>query len=724
MNPDFQTIDGENTIACDFELQALTPGMTLCGKYRLEKEAGKGGMGVVWKAWDSIGERWVALKFIPPEIRHKEAAMAQVKAVFQTVQALNHPNICPVYCLENDSAYGYFIVKKWLEGQSLSEVKLPREQIIPVLEKVADALDYAHSEGVLHRDVKPSNIFLGDDGKVTLFDFGIAANLHPEAQATKGQFSTSGTDKYMAPEQRKGELQTAQTDEYALALAALELLAGTLSPLAYRKISPEIQAVLDRALSDEPSQRFATCREFVDALSGKVGAQDEEVWEFAEEEETERPEFQPSGKPIKPDFITHPLSQILSDPRRKPKSAFRKWTFWGIFLIASFSLFYALLPSPFQIDGTRVDQYTDSWWRTRAVIPKGVTEIGWGAFKDCTHLKTVVIPESVTEIDNGAFSGCSSLKSVVIPDGVTAIRPSTFSGCTSLESVEIPESVKSIGWAAFYDCRSLKSVVIPKGVEHIVSNTFFGCSSLTSVKIPNNVEEIEFSAFAGCKALKEWSISPNHPFFKTDGPGLYSKDGKILYACIASVKEYRIPDGVMKIGDKAFSECSGLTSVTIPEGVVKIGIWAFSGCSELTSVEIPESVTEIDGGAFSGCSALKSAAIPAGVTAIRVGTFLGCTSLQAVTIPAGVTVIEGSVFSGCTSLTSVTISEGVTTILEEAFKDCKSLTSVTIPESVTRIGTGAFENCPPNMTIYSPEGSQAEVFAKRHEFQWKPLPKK
>ncbi|MBR0193418.1 MAG: hypothetical protein IJQ31_15265, partial [Thermoguttaceae bacterium] len=64
------TLNDASTIQCDFELQALTPGMTLCGKYRLEKEAGKGGMGVVWKAWDSIGERWVALKFIPPEIRH------------------------------------------------------------------------------------------------------------------------------------------------------------------------------------------------------------------------------------------------------------------------------------------------------------------------------------------------------------------------------------------------------------------------------------------------------------------------------------------------------------------------------------------------------------------------------------------------------------------------------------------------------------------------------
>lgn len=265
MNP--RTVNDEVTMNDDFELRDLAAGVTLCGKYRLELEAGKGGMGVVWKAWDAIGERWVALKFLPPGIRHSESAMAQVKSAFHTVQALNHPNICPVYGLEKDPAFGYFVVKKWLEGQPLNELQLPREEILPVLEKVAEALDYAHSEKVIHRDVKPSNIFIGTDGKVTLIDFGIAANLHSENQATQGQFSSSGTEKYMAPEQRSGQLQTAQTDEYALALVAMELFAGSLSPLAFRKVAPEIQDVLETALADKPAERFVTCCEFVKELS-------------------------------------------------------------------------------------------------------------------------------------------------------------------------------------------------------------------------------------------------------------------------------------------------------------------------------------------------------------------------------------------------------------------------------------------------------------------------
>ncbi|MGN1272968.1 MAG: serine/threonine protein kinase, partial [Thermoguttaceae bacterium] len=202
MNPNFQSFDDEN-VSNDFELQALIEGMTLCGKYRLESEAGAGGMGVVWKAWDSTGERWVALKFVPPEIRHSEGAMRQVKQAFQTIQTLNHPNICPVYGLEKDPDFGYFAVMMWLEGQPLNEVSLPKEKIPEVLAKVADALDYAHSERVMHRDVKPSNIFIDKDGKVWLIDFGIAAEIQNSISMNTNSKAnrTSGTRPHMAPEQ-------------------------------------------------------------------------------------------------------------------------------------------------------------------------------------------------------------------------------------------------------------------------------------------------------------------------------------------------------------------------------------------------------------------------------------------------------------------------------------------------------------------------------------------
>jgi len=195
----------------------------------------------------------------------------------------------------------------------------------------------------------------------------------------------------------------------------------------------------------------------------------------------------------------------------------------------------------------------------------------------------------------------------------------------------------------------------------------------------------------------------------------------------ASIEYEGTTYSVTIIGDYAFSNCSGLTSVTIPESVISIRNYAFENCSGLTSVHItdleawckitfgsnplsyahhlflngqeitdliiPEGVTSISGGAFYGCTGLTSATIPKGVTSIGDWAFSGCSGLTSVTIPEGVTFISSYTFYGCSSLTSVTIPEGVTSIGEFAFQDCSSLTSVNIPESVTYIYTVAFWGC-------------------------------
>ena len=149
---------------------------------------------------------------------------------------------------------------------------------------------------------------------------------------------------------------------------------------------------------------------------------------------------------------------------------------------------------------------------------------------------------------------------------------------------------------------------------------------------------------------------------------------------------------VTSIGDGAFYECTGLTSVTIPNSVTLIGDGAFSGCSGLTSVTIGNSVTEIGNGAFSGCSGLTSVTIPNSVTSIGDWAFSRCSGLTSVTIPNSVTEIGGKAFCDCSGLTSVTIPNSVTTIGKKAFEGCTGLTSVTIPNSVKLIGSNAFSD--------------------------------
>ena len=155
-----------------------------------------------------------------------------------------------------------------------------------------------------------------------------------------------------------------------------------------------------------------------------------------------------------------------------------------------------------------------------------------------------------------------------------------------------------------------------------------------------------------------------------------------------------------KLGDGAFSGCSGLTSLTLPSSVTSIGDNAFSGCSGLTSLTLPSSVTWIGWDAFTGCSGLTSLTIPSGVTWIGYYAFEGCSGLTSLTIPSSVTSICGGAFTGCSGLTSLTIPSSVTSIGDWAFKGCSGLTSLNIPSGVTSIGNYAFYGCSGLLNIF------------------------
>ena len=191
---------------------------------------------------------------------------------------------------------------------------------------------------------------------------------------------------------------------------------------------------------------------------------------------------------------------------------------------------------------------------------------------------------------------------------------------------------------------------------------------------------------------------------KTDGKLsiLDLSDAKIVAGGSAYVRlsdnQYTSYD---KLGNYAFSGCSGLTSLTIPSCVTSIGYCAFEGCSGLTSLTIPSCVTEIGNYAFCYCSGLTSLTIPSGVTSIGDEAFEGCSGLTSLTIPSSVTSIGDFAFKGCSGLTSLTIPSCVTSIGDWAFEGCSGLTSLTIPSGVTSIGDRAFEGCSGLTSIYA-----------------------
>ena len=159
-----------------------------------------------------------------------------------------------------------------------------------------------------------------------------------------------------------------------------------------------------------------------------------------------------------------------------------------------------------------------------------------------------------------------------------------------------------------------------------------------------------------------------------------------------------------QIGDYAFYNCSGLTSLNLPAGITSIGWGAFEGCSGLTSLTLPSSLTTIGFGAFDGCSGLTSLTLPAGITEIDNATFYDCSGLTSLTLPAGITSIGSSAFYGCSGLTSLTLPAGITSIGDDTFYGCSGLTSLTLPAGITSIGRSAFEDCSGLTSLTLPDG--------------------
>ncbi len=277
----------------------------------------------------------------------------------------------------------------------------------------------------------------------------------------------------------------------------------------------------------------------------------------------------------------------------------------------------------------------------------------------------------------------------------------------SVEYNSVAYSVTSIGYDAFSGCSGLTSVTIPNSVTSIGNNAFSGCSGLTSVTIPNSVISIGVDVFENCTGLTSVNVDASNPNYSSIDGVLFNKDRTELILYPAEKKgAYSIPNSVISIKNKAFANCTGLTSVTIPNSVTRIRDSAFSGCTGLTSVTIGNSVTSIGNSAFYGCTGLTSILIP-NVTSIGSSAFSNCSSLASVTISGGITKLSDELFYGCINLTSITLPDGITSIGYWAFRDCSSLSSISIPNNVTLISYGAFYGCSGLISVSIPNGVTA-----------------
>ena len=266
------------------------PGDLIADRYELEELVGTGGMSTVFRAHDLQLERRVAIKILHEHYAADPEYLERFRREARAVARLSHPNIVTV--IDRGDADGrQYIVFEHVEGENLKELcvrsgRLPVRQALELALAVADGLAFAHDHGLVHRDVKPQNVLLSNEGEVKVTDFGIARSLHVEHGVTQTG-AVLGTGEYLAPEQASGRQVSPATDVYSLGVVLWELLAGDVPftgdnfvAVALRHVneppphlrerrpdvSPGLDAAVERALAKDPARRFPSMRAFAQEL--------------------------------------------------------------------------------------------------------------------------------------------------------------------------------------------------------------------------------------------------------------------------------------------------------------------------------------------------------------------------------------------------------------------------------------------------------------------------
>lgn len=316
-------------------------------------------------------------------------------------------------------------------------------------------------------------------------------------------------------------------------------------------------------------------------------------------------------------------------------------------------------------------------------IPAGVGTIEDRAFFRSTRLTGVTIPDSVTRIGKLAFAQCNGLTDVMIPGSVNRIEESAFGDCQGLTKVSIEEGVSCIEAWTFAGCISLSEIGLPDNVTTIGASAFNGCSSLPRLDLPRSLVSIGESAFGGCARLTTLEVDVLNPAFSTLDGVLFDKVRTTLILCPeGKAGDYAIPDGVSRIGERAFSYCTQLSSIAIPDSVTELGDYAMTGCYSLSSVRIPPYVTAIGARPFSGSTNLSVIEVdPANIAfSSHEGVLIDRAAAAVMVCPEG-------------KIGMYTIPEGIVSIGDYAFARCTRLTTLTVPQTVATLGEWTFFNC-------------------------------
>jgi serine/threonine-protein kinase len=268
----------------------------LTGQYEITDLLGRGGMSLVYLAQELELNRQVAIKVLPLQFIQGPGAAERFEREAKIAASLDHPHIVPIFRVGASSTFLWYTMKR-IRGRSLGQViaergAVPLDDLLSIIEQVGSALQFAHRHGVVHRDVKPANIMIEENGWALVCDFGVARAFGSVSLTQTGH--SLGTPRYMSPEQFEGQPADGRSDQYSLAILTWEALAGSVPftgdslgelirkhllepPPRLAEVKPEVsQRVSDavlRAMSKKPADRFPDIAAFVQALGGKVAPQ-------------------------------------------------------------------------------------------------------------------------------------------------------------------------------------------------------------------------------------------------------------------------------------------------------------------------------------------------------------------------------------------------------------------------------------------------------------------
>jgi len=301
--PSSEDISVSRTKTIQTPKEKLTSEKPFVGKYQILEELGRGGMGIVYKAKDTKLKRTVALKFLPSEFTHIPEVKDRFMREAQAVAALDHPNICTVY--EVDEAEGKtFISMAYIEGQSLKgkieSGSIELNDVLKIAIQIAEGLEEAHKKGIIHRDIKSANIMVTEKGQAKIMDFGLAKVKGGTLLTREG--TTLGTVAYMSPEQARGEEVGPGSDIWSLGAVLYEMLTGKLPFKSHHD-----QAVIYSILNEDP--------EPITSIRKDIPKNIEQIVQKAlEKDKTQR--YRNINELLK-DLKVSPLSVVTSPPQEK-----------------------------------------------------------------------------------------------------------------------------------------------------------------------------------------------------------------------------------------------------------------------------------------------------------------------------------------------------------------------------------------------------------------------